>query len=282
MQKVILITGASSGIGRAAAALFLEKGWIVYAAARNLSRLQPLAEQGARIVTCDVCDAAQCRALVDRIVSETGRLDALVNNAGYGEYGPVETVADADAKRQMDVNVHAVARMASLVAPVMRKQGSGRIVNVTSAGGRATTYLGGWYHASKYAAESLTDALRMELRPFGVRVSAVEPGLVNTGWEKISAENLLKAGNGTVYEEACSSAAKVLSGAVHFGGLTQPLTVAKKIYHAANARHPRPRYLFGFGGRALVAGRALLPTAWYDAAMRRLYGAVPGKFLSES
>lgn len=282
MKKVALITGASSGIGRAASELFLQNGWTVYAAARNETRLQPLAALGAVTAICDVCDDAQRRALFARIMSEAGRLDVLVNNAGYGEYGPIECVTDENAKRQMDVNVHALAQMAALAAPVMRGQGSGRIVNVTSAGGRATTGFGGWYHASKYAAEALTDALRMELRPFGICVSAIEPGLVNTGWEKISAENLVKAGEGTVYEKTCRAAAGILSGSVRFKGLTQPQTVAKKIYRAATAKHPRPRYLFGFGGKALVVGKALLPTAWYDALMLKLYGSATQRFVEKT
>ncbi|MBQ7255414.1 MAG: SDR family NAD(P)-dependent oxidoreductase [Oscillospiraceae bacterium] len=275
-MKTVLIAGASSGIGFEAAKLFLKNGWRVLAGARNQTRMQPLAELGAEIFPLDVCDAQSCKDAAARC----DRIDVLVNCAGYGQYGPIECVKEEDAKRQMDTNVFGIVRMVQEVAPIMRKQGSGRIINITSCGGMATTYLGGWYHMSKYAAESLCDALRMELKPFGIRVIAIEPGLVKTGWEAITADHLERAGEGTVYEADCKTVAAVYRAAASWDAVTKPETAAKKIYCAATAAHPKARYLFGFGGRALVAARRLLSAGIYDAVMRKMFGLKVTKKLS--
>lgn len=266
-MKTVLITGASSGIGFETAKRFCESGWRVFAGARRLEKMEPLRELGAETFYLDVCDDASCKEAVSRCDT----LNVLVNCAGYGQYGPIECVTDEDAMRQMDTNVFGVIRMCRYAAPKLRGQGSGRIINVTSCGGRATTYLGGLYHMSKYAAESLTDALRMELQPFGVRVVAIEPGLIKTAWEAISAEHLLKTGEGTVYEQDCRMVASAYNDAQNWSAVTAPETVAKYILRAATAKRPKARYLFGFGARPLLAARTLLPTSVYDRIMRNMY-----------
>lgn len=178
--RTALVTGASSGIGEDTARKLQALGYVVYGAARRTDRLQALATDGIRPLTMDVTDDASMTAGVDRILEETGRIDVLVNNAGYGSHGAIEDVPIDEARRQFEVNVFGLARLTQLVSPHMRAQGSGTIINISSIGGRLTTPLGGWYHATKYAVEALSDALRMELRPFGIDVVVVEPGAIRT------------------------------------------------------------------------------------------------------
>jgi NAD(P)-dependent dehydrogenase (short-subunit alcohol dehydrogenase family) len=181
-SRAVLVTGCSSGIGRATAAHLVAAGWPVWATARRPETLVDLADAGCRTMALDVTDEASMAAAVAEVEREAGAVGVLVNNAGYGEYGPVEEVPIDAARREFETNVFGLARMAQLVLPGMRRQGWGRIVNVSSMGGRLTLPGGGWYHASKYAVEALSDALRFEVRPFGVAVVLVEPGLITTGF----------------------------------------------------------------------------------------------------
>ena len=182
--RTALVTGASSGIGQDTARKLQALGYTVYGAARRTDRLRALAADGIRPLTMDVTDDASMSAGVNRILEETGRIDVLVNNAGYGSFGAIEDVPMNEARRQLEVNVFGLARLTQLVAPHMRAQGSGTIINISSIGGRLTTPLGGWYHATKYAVEALSDALRMELRPFGIDVVVVEPGGIRTEFRR--------------------------------------------------------------------------------------------------
>src|SRR5947207_4434609 len=176
----VLITGCSSGIGRATARHLAARNWTVYATARRVEAIQDLAADGCRLLALDVTDDQSMVAAVAAVDKEHGAVDALVNNAGYGEYGPVEEVPLDAARKEFETNVFGLARMAQLVLPGMRRQRRGRIVNVGSMGGRFTFPGGGWYHASKYAVEALSDALRFEVRPFGVAVVLIEPGTIRT------------------------------------------------------------------------------------------------------
>lgn len=273
MKKVVLITGASSGIGMAAAREFLSRGWIVFAGARRVERMRELEKMGARTIRLDVTDDESCRAFVQAAMDSCGRIDALVNNAGYGEYGPVEAVSVERAKAQLEVNVFGAVRMVQAAAPFMRAQKSGVIINISSAGGRVTTYLGGWYHAGKYALESLSDSLRMELSPFGISVVLIEPGGVGSAWGAITADNLSKSGKGTVYERDCDTVAGVYRAVYTEDNrmLTPSGRAAKKIVKAASAKRPRARYLFGFGSHSLLMMKTILPQRAYDSVMRRVY-----------
>ena len=181
MTLVALVTGASSGIGAATARRLARAGFVVYGAARRLDRLAALEGEGVRPLALDVTDDASMVAAVERVVAEQGRIDVLVNNAGYGSYGAVEDVPQEEARRQIEVNLFGLARLIQLVLPAMRAQGSGRIVNVTSMGGRIATAFGGWYHASKHAVEGLSDSLRQEVARFGIDVVVIEPGGIRTG-----------------------------------------------------------------------------------------------------
>lgn len=274
-MKTVLITGAGSGIGKAAAKMFLADGYNVYAAARRTERMNDLKELGAHIIRLDVCDDLSCRKCFEQICRESGGVDILVNNAGYGEYGPVEVVDLIDAQRQLEVNVYGAVRMAKLVIPYMRENHSGRIINISSAAGRVTTYMGGWYHATKYALEALSDSLRMELHDDGIDVVLIEPGGVRSEWGSIAADNLTRASKGTVYEDRADSVAAAYREMYTPTNqhLTSPEKAARVICRAATARRPKTRYLFGYGAKGLIIAHAVLPNRAFDSLMRRMYNS---------
>ena len=265
---IILVTGASSGIGYESAILLAQKGHKVYGAARRMDRMDPLKQYGIVPVSLDVTSEESMQACVSRILSEEGRLDVLVNNAGYGYFGAIENVSMDEARRQLEVNVFGLARLTQLVLPSMRKQGFGRIVNVGSVAGRTVLPFGGWYHVSKYSVEALSDSLRMELKPFGIDVALVEPGGIGTDWGIIAADNLEKSSTGTPYSVPAAREARLMRLA--YGGryLARPACVSRAIGKAATARHPRHRYHPGTGARLLLGLHAILPAHWWDALMR--------------
>lgn len=172
----VLITGCSTGIGRATAEQLVRAGYTVYATARRPETLADLAAAGAVTLALDVTDEESMTSAVRLVEKEHGQVGTLINNAGYGAYGPVEEVSLDEARREFETNVFGLGRMCQLVLPAMRTAGSGRIINISSMGGRVTFPAGGWYHASKYAVEALSDALRVEVASFGVQVVLVEPG----------------------------------------------------------------------------------------------------------
>ena len=186
----VLVTGCSSGIGRAAAVRLHDAGLTVYASARRVDSLADLADRGIHTVPLDVTDEAATQWAVAHVEAEAGPVGVLINNAGYGLYGAVEQVPLTEARRQFETNFFGPVRLIQLVLPGMRRAGRGRILNVSSMGGRTTLPGGAFYHASKHALESLSDALRMELRQFGVDVVLIEPGPVNTPWNDVAAATL--------------------------------------------------------------------------------------------
>src|SRR5579872_3448411 len=199
MEKVAFVTGASSGIGEAAALRLAQAGYRVFAGARRLDRMAGLGKTGATLVPLDLTVEASVASAVEAILAAAGRLDVLVNNAGYGSYGALEDVPLAEARRQFDVNVFGLARLTQLVLPHMRAAGDGYIVNVSSIGGRIWEPLGSWYHATKFAVEGLSDSLRAEVAGFGVKVIVIEPGAIHTEWGGIAADNVEANSAGTSY-----------------------------------------------------------------------------------
>ena len=189
-KKVILLTGASSGIGYQTAEHLAKEGHIVYGAARRVEAMEPLKAFGVKPVHLDITDEDSIKQALELIIQNEGRIDVLVNNAGYGSYGAVEDVSIEEAKMQFEVNIFGLARLTQLVLPHMRQQQSGRIINVGSMGGRLTSYFGSWYHATKYALEAFSDGLRMEVAEFGIDVSIIEPGGIKTDWGMIAADKL--------------------------------------------------------------------------------------------
>lgn len=268
--RVALVTGASSGIGEATVRRLLDDGHVVYAAARRMDRMQPLAEAGAKLLKLDLTDDASIVAAVETIQGAERRLDALVNNAGYGSYGALEDVPLAEARRQFEVNVFGLARLIQLAAPMMRAQGSGTIVNVTSIGGKMHEPMGSWYHATKFAVEGLSDCLRMELAPFGVQVVVVEPGGIRTEWSGIARQSLLDRSGHTDYAEQAHAHARMLASGDTSSLVSPPSVVARTIARALQAKRPRTRYATGGGARTILLLRRLLSDRSFDALMRRL------------
>lgn len=267
-NKVILLTGASSGIGYDTAVALAQQGHKVYAAARRVERMEPLRQYGIMPLKMDVTDEASMQEGVKTLLDAEGRIDVLINNAGYGYFGAVENVPMDDARNQLEVNVFGLARLCQLVLPTMRAQHSGRIINTASVAGRAVFYYGGWYHVSKYAVESLSDAMRMELKPFGIDVVIIEPGAIKTNWGIIAANHLIESSKGTAYEQTGTMMANNLRNMYLSNTISDPAVVRKAIVRAVNARRPCTRYRIGRMANAIVFFHWLLPTRWWDAFLR--------------
>lgn len=230
--------------------------------------MESLHQFGVEAIALDVTSDKSAEEAVKTIIEREGRIDALVNNAGYGSLGPVECVPLDEAKRQLDVNLIGVARMTRLVLPSMRENHFGRIVNVSSIAGKVSIPFGGWYTASKFALETLSDSLRMETRDFGVRVSIIEPGGVQSAWGIIAAENLRNTSAATAYEKPATKMATLFHGFYSknpMNMMTSPAAAAKRICRAVESRRPRARYAFGLGSTTLRLLYRILPARWYDA-----------------
>ena len=269
-QKVILVTGGSSGIGFEAAQRLARMGHKVYAAARRTVLMEPLVADGVTPLALDVTDDASRRQCVDTILKAEGRIDVLVNNAGYGYFGAVECVPLEDARRQLEVNVFGLAEMTRLVLPAMRNQHSGRIVNIASIAGIAVFPFGGWYNVSKYSVEALSDALRIELKPFGIDVAMIEPGCIKTEWGIIAADHLDECSRGTAYEQPALREAAAMRWAYKGNFITKPTRVAQAVVRAATSRCPRTRYRLGTASFSVTVLHALLPARWWDALLRNI------------
>lgn len=269
-KKVILITGASSGIGYDTAQRLAVQGHKVYAAARRLERMESLREYGAVPIRMDVTDENSMMEGVNKIMEAEGRIDVLFNNAGYGYFGAIENVSMEEAHKQMEVNVFGLARLCQLVLPIMREQGSGRIINTSSVAGKAVLYFGGWYNVSKYSVEAFSDALRMEMRPFGIDVVMIEPGGICTEWGTIAADHLAESSAGTAYEKDGLQESKLFKKVYQSKLLSKPSVVAKAACKAVNSRHPRARYRIGHFAHTIVFFHWLLPARWWDAMLRKV------------
>ena len=271
VSRAVLVTGCSSGIGRATAERLAAGGWTVYASARRLDDVEGIA--GCRTLPLDVTDDASMQDAVERIEREEGAVGVLVNNAGYSQSGAVESVSLDDARRQFETNVFGLARLTQLVLPGMREQGWGRIVNVSSMGGRLTFPGGGWYHASKHAVEALSDALRFEVQGFGIDVVVIEPGLIVTGFAE-AAVGSIEQEEGP-YARFNATVGATTAGvyenpiARRFGG--GPDTVAKAIERAVTAKRPRTRYRVTPSAGIFLTLRRLLSDRAWDALVGRTY-----------
>lgn len=265
-KKVILITGASAGIGMEMARGLQQSGNIVYGAARRVERMKELEQLGMNIIHLDVTDDASMTAAVEQVVTAEGRIDVLINNAGFGSYGAIEDVPISDAKYQLDVNVFGAARLMQLVLPHMRKQRYGRIINISSIGGKFANALGGWYHASKFALEALSDSLRNEVEQFGIDVVVIEPGGVKSEWSDITAQNLLKVSGKTVYGNMANKFAAMLTGRVA-GMASEPSVILKLVKKAIFAKRPKTRYSGGFMAAPLLFLKRVLTDRLFDKLM---------------
>lgn len=269
---VALVTGGSSGIGESTARALLAKGFTVYAVARRVDRMEALAAEGVHTFAMDVTDDASMVAGVERVIAEQGRLDVLVNNAGYGSYGAVEDVPIDEARRQFEVNVFGLARLVQLTTPHMRARRSGRIINISSIGGKFYEPFGAWYHATKFAVEGFSDSLRMELRPFGIKVVIVEPGPIRTEWNEIARDSLLERSGSSDYATYAKQAYDVMRRFDEPSRASTPEEVADKIVKAATVARPATRYPVGRGARTITTSRDLLPDRVFDEVVSRTFG----------
>jgi len=266
-MKTVLITGCSSGIGRATAVDFLRREWTVYATARDPDDIEDLADAGCETAELDVTDPRDVRAVVDRIIDETGRIDCLVNNAGYGQFGAVEDVSTRQVHRQFDANVYGPHRLIRAVLPHMREREQGTIVTVSSVSGRVAAPLGGVYSGSKFALEGMSDALRGEVDEHGIDVVVVEPGPVKTDFGDSARAALREVDRSGAYEDLYrfQDDTQALGGGGGVFGV-QPEEVARVIGDAASVDDPDPRYPVGDIAQVTVLSR-FVPDRWRDAAV---------------
>jgi NAD(P)-dependent dehydrogenase (short-subunit alcohol dehydrogenase family) len=267
-SKAVLITGCSTGIGRATAQHLANGGWTVYATARRVESLSGL--DGCRTLALDVTDEASMQAAVDTVVAEHGAVGVLINNAGYSQSGAVESVPMDEVRRQFETNVFGLTRMCQLVLPGMREQRWGKIVNISSMGANFVFPGGGFYHATKYAVDALSDALRFEVRGFGVDVIIVQPGLIKTEFGN-AAVGGVPAGDGP-YAKFNAAVGESTQGVYESGPLGKlgggPEAVAKAIEKAITARRPKARYRVTPSAHILIRQRALMTDRMWDTMMR--------------
>jgi NAD(P)-dependent dehydrogenase (short-subunit alcohol dehydrogenase family) len=270
-HKTALITGASSGIGEATALQLAELGFTVYASARRVDRMSDLADRGIRTRSVDVSDDDSMVTLIETILADTGRIDVLVNNAGYGLYGALEDVPIDDARRQFEVNVFGLARMTQLVLPQMRAQRDGYVVNISSMGGKIWEPLGSWYHASKFAVEGLSDSLRVEVAEFGIKVVIIEPGTIRSEWSGIAADNLEATSANTPYAGLAKLVGAGLRAVARLPIASGPEVVAEVIAKAVQDPRPRTRYPAGGGARSRLLAERILPDRGFDRFIQMSY-----------
>jgi short-subunit dehydrogenase len=264
MKKVALITGASSGMGKSTANILHRQGYTVYGAARRTDEMNDLKAKGMGVVTLDLTNDASIVEAVNSILDKEGRIDILVNNAGYGSYGSVEDVSLDEARRQFEVNLFGMARLTQLILPSMREQKSGRIVNISSMGGKIYTPLGAWYHATKHAVEGWSDCLRLELKEFGIDVVVVEPGGIKTPWGTIAAENLKKTSSTGAYSSFANKVAENTIKMYTGSQLTDVDVLGQTIAQAATDKNPKTRYVKGYMAKPAMAIRKWFGDKVYD------------------
>ncbi|GAA2031393.1 oxidoreductase [Agromyces tropicus] len=270
MVKTALVTGASSGMGREIALRLAADGYTVYGAARRVERMRDLEESGVRVIGMDVTVDDQVVAAVDRVIAETGRIDVLVNNAGFGLYGAVEDTSMDDVRYQFEVNFFGVARLTQLVLPHMRAQESGRIVNISSMGGEIYTPLGAYYHATKHALEAWSDALRYEVAPFGIDVVIVQPGIIESEWSGIMAAPIMERSGHGAYADLARSVVENSERTYSEGGSggSAPTVISDTVAKAVAAKRPRTRYAAGRMAKPLITARRLLSDRAFDRLLR--------------
>jgi NADP-dependent 3-hydroxy acid dehydrogenase YdfG len=264
-QQIVLVTGASSGIGRATAQYLAGQGFYVYATARRIDRLQALRAANLEPIAMDVTSDDDVRHVIQHILFSRGRIDVLVNNAGYALYGAGEEVSIEDAASQMDVNVLGLMRVTRAVLPAMRRQRSGVIVNLSSVAGKVSTPFAGWYAASKHAVEALSDALRLEVKPMGIRVVLIEPGSIKTEFGDLALTELRRASTISDYHPMAASFDRLITNS--FRNAPGPDIIAKTIHRAITSRRGRSRYALPADSRMFIFLRWLLSDRLFDALL---------------
>ncbi|WP_333591948.1 oxidoreductase [Brevundimonas sp.] len=267
-QPTALVTGASSGMGKRIAERLIADGYLVYVAARDTARMADLAQRGAVPLRMDISKDEDIVAAVAAITERSGGVDVLVNNAGYGLYGPVEEIPLDEARYQFEVNVFGPARLTQLLLPAMRARRSGTIVNITSMGGKIYTLLGAWYHATKHALEGWSDSLRLEVEPFGVRVVVIEPGLIETGFGDAASKGLLERSGAGAYAKMAKGVAASMNRSYGQGRGTDPRVIADVVGDAVKARRPKTRYAAGRYAKLMIGVRKWLGDRVFDRLIK--------------
>lgn len=263
-KKTALVTGASSGMGKEIAKQLIKDGLQVYVAARQVDKMTDLAQLGAKPLRMDISNEEEVQAAVNTILEEVGGVDVLVNNAGFGLYGPIEDISIDEARYQFEVNVFGTANLTKLLLPAMRKKGAGTIINITSMGGKIYTLLGGWYHATKHALEGWSDCLRLELASFGIRVVVIEPGLIETGFGDVVSDGLLKRSGNGAYAKLTQAVSKATKDAYGHGRGSDPKVIANAVSNAVKAKKPRTRYVVGKYAKPMITIRNWFGDRMFD------------------
>ncbi|WP_321806303.1 oxidoreductase [Burkholderia sp. BCC1993] len=263
-RKTALVTGASSGMGKAIAQRLIKDGYLVYVAARSVDKMDDLARLGAEPLRMDLSRDDEIVDGVKFILSRTGGVDVLVNNAGFGLYGPVEEIGIDEARYQFEVNLFGAARLTQLLLPAMRARRSGYIVNITSMGGKMYSILGAWYHATKHALEGWSDCLRLEVAEFGIKVVIVEPGVIETGFGDAATDSIVKRSASGPYGRLVQLVAKSIKNTYGHGTGSDPRVIADVVSKAVSSRKPRTRYAAGKFAKMLIRMRVWLGDRMFD------------------
>lgn len=276
-EKVALVTGASSGIGEAIAKQLITDGLTVYVAARRVDRMKDLQDLGAIALPMDITKEDEVAAAVETIARNHGGVDVLVNNAGFALMGAMEDTSMDDARYQFEVNLFGLARLTQLVLPSMRAKGFGRIVNLSSLAGRLFMPLGSWYYASKHALEGWSDCLRLELRPFGIHVSIIEPGAILTEFGDVSVGPMVERSGSGAYAEITNSKAAQMRKVYMEGDGSPPSVIAEVVSHAVNAKNPRRRYAAGKYAKLMLFIRRWGGDGVYETFLSKVVEGSPGR-----
>jgi len=261
IKRVALVTGASSGIGKDFALRLLREGYMVYGAARRVERMGEIVAAGGAAIEMDVTDDTTMTAAVNRIIQDQGHIDVVINNAGYGQMGALEDVPMDVARRQLEVNLIGVARLIQLVLPHMRAQRFGKVVNISTIGGKNAGPLGGWYYASKHALEGYSDTLRMEVQQFGIDVIVIEPGGIDSEWAGIAFDSAKKYSAQGAYGALLAS---MLNLPILKRKMPPPTVITDLLLKALRSKRPRTRYHGGYMASLILFLKWLLPDRMMD------------------
>ena len=267
MKKVILITGASSGIGKDTALSLIKENHVVYGVARRLEMMKDIVQAGGHAIKMDILKERNIDDVVNQIIKEQSRVDVLINNAGYGLWGAVETISIDEAKRQFDVNIFGLAYLTKKIIPFMREQKSGKIINMSSMGGKVYTPFGAWYHATKYALEGWSDCLRIELKSFGIDVILIEPGVIKTEFQDVMMDSTVERSIGTPYEKKLKALEKATKEMYARGIGSPPSTITKLIIKAINSHNPKRRYVGGLFAKPMLFIKKWFGDKMYEKAI---------------
>lgn len=261
MVKTVLVTGASAGIGRATAIYLAQKGYKVYGAARRVEKMDDLKAYGVQPIALDVSDEVSILAGINKILNQDTRIDILINSAGLGSYGALEDVPMAEARNQLEINLFGASRLIQLVLPEMRKNKFGKIVNISSIGGKVGLPMGSWYHASKFAVEGLSDCLRNEVKPFGIDVIVIEPGSTKSEMIQNGSADLMRVSGKTVYKDLAGAVIK--SYKAQEEKAIEAIEIAKLIAEGIESKSPKTRYIAS-NAKAFLFIRKLLSDKLFD------------------